>query len=173
MLAGLPLAPRAATADITYTWHEDDGLNVTGQLDVNSAAQAAGQIQLSDVLSFDFSVPIGTFTLSDLNSGFPLPISTLDAAPTGSPGFTAVNTSGSFAEISFDNGWQTPSGEAVSFRTATGSFQSGHGHWTITGAAVTVPEPSTAAVAVFGAVCGIAYAWARRRRAQRRPMTAQ
>jgi hypothetical protein len=38
----------------------------------------------------------------------------------------------------------------------------------MTAATTAVPEPSTAAVAVFGAISGVAYGWSRRRRDQRR-----
>ena len=58
LLSGAAIAPRAAKADITYTWTEDDGQSVTGSMTVQSAAQAAGKIQLSDVISFHFTVPV-------------------------------------------------------------------------------------------------------------------
>ena len=55
MLAGLAFVPRGAKADITYTWHEDDGLSVTGSFVVSSMAQTAGQIINQYVNSFTFT----------------------------------------------------------------------------------------------------------------------
>ncbi len=71
LLSGAVFAPRAAKADITYTWHEDDGQSITGSMTVKSAVQAAGQIQISDVTSFNFNfdiVPEGSFPSSSLTS---------------------------------------------------------------------------------------------------------
>jgi hypothetical protein len=68
---------------ITYTWHEDDGQLVSGQLLVNSSARAAGQITPSDISSFSWTGLFDTYTAAPPLFPNPLPISTLDAGFTG------------------------------------------------------------------------------------------
>ena len=104
LLSGAVFAPRAAKADITYTWIEDDGQNITGSMTVQFlAVQAAGQIQFSDVTLFNFNfdkVPEGSFPSSSLTTNnFPLPISPLDASPTA----TTISDSHLIAEKSNRN----------------------------------------------------------------------
>ena len=177
LLSGAVFAPRAAKADITYTWHEDDGQSITGSMTVQSAVQAAGQIQISDVTSFNFNfdnVPEGSFPSSSITfNNFPLPISPLDASPTATPSsntqLIAEKPGITFIMfVQFDALWNTPSGEFIEAESTGPNI--GAGHWIITGAspAAAVPEPSTAVVAGIGVVCGLAYAWCRHRRDQRR-----
>jgi len=176
LLSGAVFAPRAAKADITYTWHEDDGQSITGSMTVQSAVQAAGQIPFSDVTSFNFNfdnVPEGSFPFSSLTSfTFPLPISPLDASPMAPPTtgteLEAVKSTTYFMSVQFDANWSTTFGEAIIVENV--AIGLGDGHWIITGAspAAAVPEPSTAVVAGIGVVCGLAYAWCRHRRDQRR-----
>ncbi len=177
LLSGAVFAPRAAKADITYTWHEDDGQSITGSMTVKSAVQAAGQIQISDVTSFNFNfdiVPEGSFPSSSLTSNnLPLPISPLDASPTATPttdtSLIAEKPGETFImSVYFDANWNTLSGEVIVADSTKPDL--GAGHWIITGAspAAAVPEPSTAVVAGIGVVCGLAYAWCRHRRDQRR-----
>ncbi len=59
-LVGVGFQPAIALAgSITYTWVEDDGQNVTGSLVVSGGAQTAGAISFSDVVSFNWSDPLG------------------------------------------------------------------------------------------------------------------
>lgn len=168
---GVVLAPLTAKADITYTWNEDDGKSVTGSMTVLSAAQVAGQITFSDVTSFTFTTTIDTYTSANMSPfTFPLPISPTDAAPTSSTSQIILSNPANATFIDFDTNWSTISGEAWFEEMNFGSrLDAGDGHWTISGA---VPEPSTAILAVVGAVSGMAYGWSRHRREQRRQRTA-
>ena len=87
----------AVPANLLYTWHEIDGQNVTGSIQVSSRALAAQQIQLSDVISFTFSVGSYTFTAAGLNApDFPIPI----LAPSGSfSTMVAKNPGNTFNEV--------------------------------------------------------------------------
>ncbi len=157
MLAGLSLArPPSAAADIVYTWVEDDatpGLkSLTGSLDVQSAAQSAGAIAYSDVVSSTLNDPFGfPYEASTLNSAsFPLQISTVDAAPDSSNDTiegTPTNTDPYTLTytlsivIAFDQSWNVIDGEHwTEYINGEYVTESGVGHWEISGA---VPEPST------------------------------
>jgi hypothetical protein len=170
LLTGVAIAPRAAKADITYTWHEDDGQNVTGALLVQTAAQAAGQIMSSDVESYSFNIGSLSNPFTNLDPDtFPIPISKADAAPTAQ-GWKLDSTP---LLVSFDTQWNVISGET--FSVITGPHEpaiTGSGHWSISVAMTAVPEPSTALVASLGAVAFIAYGWSRHRREQRRQAAA-
>lgn len=172
LLSGTAIAPRAAKAGITYTWHEDDGQNVNGSMTVLSAAQLAGQILISDVTSFTFTTPLESFSTQDLStSSFPLPISTMDAAPTSTAtSITAAQDEFASIILPFDANWSTPHGEVwLGFiASLPGEIFNGDGHWSITVATTVVPEPSSAVLAVFGAVSSFGYVLVRKRRAQRR-----
>ena len=162
-----------ARADFIYTWHEDDSQNVTGSMTVLSAAQAAGQIALSDVTAFTFTGPPGSFDKTNLlTSGFPAGISTSDAAPTAVGGPLPFNTNFAFRPsgalgtllISFNNQWSTVGGE--SWVSNINGPQTGNGHWTISGATTTAtPEPASLTLLGIGAVGLLGYGWRQRRRA--------
>src|SRR5262245_18137083 len=85
-LISIPLSCMPGMADtIIYTWIEDDGQAVAGQLVVNSSAQAAGQITASDIISFSWTGLHDTYNATPPLIPDPLPISTLDAGFAGSP----------------------------------------------------------------------------------------
>jgi hypothetical protein len=159
-VTGAALAPGVADAgSITYTWHEDDGQNVTGQLIVSDLALFAGQITQTDVIAFAFDTPRSFFTQAKL---FPptIPIDMTTGAPRASN--TSVTSSPSSFSVALDSSYQQISGETWSyFQSDPLHFGNGSGHWTIT--ISSVPEPSSAALAAIGAV--VAYGWSRRRRA--------
>ena len=171
--------PSVSRADIVYTWHEDDGQNVTAQLDVKSTVLAAGQINMADVVSFSF---IGTFSSDSFNfdaadiatdePNFPISISKVTGIPTDSHFFLIIADPnyGQFdgqATIDFNSSLTTPSGQnwdrSVS---AIGIQQQGVGHWTV---ALAVPEPSSLVLAGIGAATVALAAVAGR---NRRPQTA-
>ena len=176
LLSGAALAPRAAKADITYTWVDDLGQGFTGSMAVLGTAQAAGQIKLTDVTSFAFTTPIDTTVPNELfPQDFPLSISTTTAAPTGTTTMIESSTHTSDRlSVAFDTNWNILSGEKIVAINAFGITEdSDLGHWSITAHTTTsVPEPSTAVVAVIGAVAFIAYGWSRHRREQRRQAAA-
>jgi hypothetical protein len=176
MLAGLSLArPPSAAADIVYTWVEDDatpGLkSLTGSLDVRSAAQSAGAIAYSDVVSSTLNDPFGfPYEVSTLNSGsFPLQISTVNAAPdssndtiagipTNTDPYTLTYTLS--IVIAFDQNWNVIGGEHwTEYINGTYVTESGVGHWEIS---ATVPEPSTLVLGITSlAGLGIITLWKR------------
>jgi hypothetical protein len=164
-----------AKADMIYTWHEDDGQDVTGSLTVLSAAQATGSITLADVVSFTFDTPAvpslgyppAHFTTSDLDpTTFPLSISTLDASPTlaGQSFGTPTPLRADVFNVAFDTNWSVSGGERLFFANGAG-FTTGDGHWTITGASSPTPEPSTLTLLGIGAVCSLGYGWRLRKHA--------
>jgi hypothetical protein len=172
LLAGFVLTPRVANAgSITYTWNEDDGQNVTGQLVVSSAAQTAGAINLADITSFSFGGEIHgfpfEFTLPYVIGSFPIPISMSDAAPTSAS--TQLKIGGPFAPngipsiVTLDHFYNVTNHESWNLQTESFLIYTGSGHWTITTAGGTVPEPSTVVLAAVAAVCGLAYGWCRPR----------
>jgi hypothetical protein len=120
---------------------------------------------------------------------------TLDAPPqpTSPPGVSNIlqfepNTHDRGFQLLYDQEWRqdnfnpqkfdliqtyradTPTTPAAWFtQTPISPTLNGTEPWLIaTAAASAVPEPSTAVLAVLGAVTGIAYGWSRHRRAQRR-----
>jgi hypothetical protein len=164
-----------AKADIIYTWHEDDGQDVTGALTVLSATQAAGSITLSDVVSLTFDTPAvpslgyppAHFTTSDLDpTDFPLSISTLDASPAlASQSFgTPTPLRADVFSVQFDTNWSVSGGEQLFFANGAG-FTTGDGHWTISGASspTAVPEPSTLTLLGLGSLGLLGYGWSRRK----------
>ncbi len=172
------ILPRASDAGmITYTWASGgDGSPSSGDLVVNSVAQTNGQIQFADVVNFSFTVhfqtSVATFTTADLaNTDFPFAISTATAGPTGSfAELFATNSSGSSMNVEFDQNWNLVAGQGLAASlTPSGPFAGSESRWIITGAAV--PEPSTLTLTAMAAVCGVACAAVRNRRARRRPAT--
>ncbi len=184
LVSGVP-----AKADITYTFHEDNGYGITGSMTVQSAAQTDGEITPADITSFTFNIPSGTFpqpvpalTFSAVSS-LNIPISTLTAAPTSiGSDFTSLTNAYSLVtgqvdtfelEVTLDSNWASTGTEGWALFDLTQGYEPalGYGHWTITGASAPVasaPEPSTAIISVFGALSGIAYGMVRKRREQRR-----
>lgn len=168
--AGFAILPGSSDAGtITYTWEKGDGSPSSGDLVVNSVAQANGQIQFVDVVSFSFTVhfqtAVANFTTADLaNMNFPFAISTVTAGPTG--GFAelfAINSSGSSMNVEFDQNWNLIAGQGLAASlTPSGPFAGSEGLWVITGAAV--PEPSTLSLAALATICGVACALARKHR---------
>jgi hypothetical protein len=168
LLGGLTFAPRPASASlllpgIVYTWNEADGQDVTGNMIVYAWAQPTGQITQSDVVSFYFSVPDGNFYTADLvSSSFPLIISTADASPISGE-ITATSGLGTLT-LDFNGNWNQIAGEDWVLQDPG----SGTGNWTIQGASVATPEPSTAVVGASSVVAGLASGWIRSRRRRRR-----
>jgi len=150
--------PTDARADIIYTWHEDDGQNVTGSLEVLNSAQPAGQITASNVVSFAWTDPYGAYNKADmlLYTNFPIPISTTTAE------FTAPNNSA--LGIDAGNGLQYVNVQASVPTTTPSSMQwyealpastpDGFGHWTISQTS-TIPEPSTITMALIALATGL------------------
>jgi len=168
--AGFGIVPRSSDAGtITYTWASGgDGPPSSGALVVDSTAQANGQIQFADVVSFTFTVhfqtAVASFTTADLaNTDFPFAISKVTAGPTGSfAELFATNSSGSSMNVEFDQNWNLIAGQGLSAAlTPSGPFAGSESRWIITGAAI--PEPSTLTLAGMAAVCGIAFRVVRKR----------
>jgi hypothetical protein len=178
LLTCAAVVPRSAQAGITYSWNDDEAMFVTGSFVVSSSTQAAGEIQSSNVISFTFTINGETFTshitnpTADDTTHYPLSISTVDASPTVMQEITATLTSNSDTlEIDFNLRWNRTFEESAALSDAAGNtIVSDGGHWTISevSSPPSVPEPSTAILAVCGAVAFIAYGWSRRRRDQRR-----
>jgi hypothetical protein len=185
LLAGAATAPQAAKADITFTWVSDSrdlegGPTLSGGFTVQSAAQAAGQIALANVISYSFTTgqDLGLSTLNGLtytgNSAldgayFPLPISPTTAAPTESETFVTAPYSEPYGPwtltIAFDLNWNQPFAESyteVVNRDGAAVEYSGSGHWAITGQTL-APEPTSAMIAAFGGAAFIAYGLVRKR----------
>jgi hypothetical protein len=90
--------------------------------------------------------------------------------PRGFIDFVASQSSVEDVIFELDTSWNATNGELVA--NDSGDID-GNGHWTITQTTAVVPEPSTAIVAVFGAVSGIAHGLVRKRRSQRRQVDAR
>jgi hypothetical protein len=110
LLTGAALAPGVADAgSITYTWHEDDGQNVTGQLIVSDLALFAGQITQPDVIAFAFDTPFESFTQAVLFVPT-IPIDMTTGAPTA-PHSGLVGQSLTTLELDLDSNYEQISGE--------------------------------------------------------------
>jgi hypothetical protein len=147
----------AVAGNITYTWVEDDGAPVTGSLVVTDAALTAGEITLSNLVSFSWIDPIATYTAANISS------LALDISPT-TGGFTQLGVatfdaiaSGSELIVEADHRWDVPGGQTFVEVTP---FFTGTGHWEISG--VSVPEPSTFTMALITIACGFGGALASR-----------
>jgi hypothetical protein len=174
LLAGASFATRSAKADITYTWDYDSGSVYAGSMTVKGSAQSAGEIQLTDVLTFSFTTPEGSITQPSqlIGSDFPLRISSTDASPTPTAQEMEAQAGTLSFNVEFDKDWSMPKYENA-FDSTGSSGHFGQGHWTITGATISsVPEPSSAVLAAIGAVAILAYGWSRHRREQRRQAAA-
>ncbi len=163
--AGLAIMPRLSSAgSITYTWQNEDGPPASGDLVVSGDAQANGQIQFADVIDFNFMVKLTTstgseevvFTTGDLlDSGFPVPISTVTAGPT--PQFLSLTASNSkgILEVEFDQDWNLIVGQGLALMGSNGFNAGSEGQWIITGASI--PEPSTLTLSGLACFFGMAY----------------
>jgi hypothetical protein len=193
VLAGGVLSPHPAHAgSVTYTWHEDDGTNAQGSL-VLGKIPANGQVPLSDVASFSFTVTIPKtgatagfkyqFNKSSLTGvGFPLSVDPQTGNPTGAPptppttfgwtlGMTVPNVKGgSPAGLDFDKNYSTKAGEDWAIPSGNPGVGTwiGTGHWT---AAASVPEPPSAFLAAIGAVTVLTFRLLHKRRAEQRRVT--
>ena len=153
-------------ADIVYTWHETDGQNVTGSLDVQTVALANGQIAVGDVVSFAWSDPAQSFGGADLvRNVFPVPISTSTGAFTGANNVVAaikIASNRTFdLRVDATAASMTSGGGGWSDVNTVHGNIGGTGNWTVV--VTTVPEPATVVLAGIAAVVGFG-AWARRRR---------
>jgi hypothetical protein len=109
-----------------YTWHELDGQNVNGTIEVNSTALAAQQIQLSDVISFSFSADGYSFATAGLNAYyFPIAI----FPPTGA--FEDLNR---FAKFLDDLDLASSNDVTLTLSVDGQSMSSGGAPWTIVNA---------------------------------------
>lgn len=188
VLAGSVLSPHPALAgSVTFTWHEDDGTKVQGALVANEIP-ANGQIPLSAVSSFSFTVTIPktaemaklvyNFNKSSLTGvGFPLSVDPQTGNPTGAPpsppttfgwtlGMTVPNVKGvGPAGLDLDKNYSETKGEdwAIPSGDAARTIWIGTGHWTV---AASVPEPSSAVLAAIGAVAVLTFALLHKRRAE-------
>jgi hypothetical protein len=185
-----------ARADITITF-ELKGLNVvetgTGAIDLSGLTinTNGGILQIPPLNPSDGIAIVGqTRSMNDLYTGFTGPSSF------GSGGFSSPSsaTGDVFGIGAIDNDLAVPQGYiSGSTVSATDTFDNSNfttlgltaGTYTYTwgtgpnqtltvqiGPAAAVPEPSTAIVAVLGAVAFITYGWIRRRRQQRRQVSA-
>ena len=168
----LALSPRPSRADLIYTWHETDAQVVTGSIVVSQQALTAGSISFADIQSFAFTIPPPNqnipFVIGDNTSSFPFSITSTGTVTNPSP---AQLTAGSnFAsgplDIPFNSSSFNPS-NPVTWRYEGIPGSTGTGYWSVS-ITTAVPEPSSAVVAVFGALSGIAYVQVRKRRAQQR-----
>ena len=171
VVVGSAVLPSVSGADIVYTWHEDDGQNVTGSFDVKSTTLSAGEIDQSDVVSFSF---IGTFSSDSFNFvaadidyiTYPLSISKTTGIPTDSSSRIIIDDPmyGQYdgeATVDFNSSLTTASSQKWERSvSAIGIEQNGVGHWTV---ALSVPEPSSIVLAGIGAA-GVALAALRSRR---------
>jgi hypothetical protein len=177
LIATLALVPCTSRAgSIIYTWHEDDGQNVSGSFIVSSEALQDGLIQFADLQSFSFAgvTQVGyTFEgFVGFATAFPIPISSADGVPTSNTNL--------FDNLGFGNGigvsltvtfnpesFTHDGGEWIYAQYSpfgAGPIATGIGHWT----AAVVPEPSSLVSAGLACVCGIAYGAARKRGAARK-----
>lgn len=178
LLSAIAFAPRAARADLIYTWHEDDGQDVTGQLILKNSAQAAGGFGLSDIISFTFTAALAVepFSLNKdslFDGYFPMPLSTVTAIPTASNSFFDAGGSvypqyDESMSVDFNNLFGASGSQQWRRYTPVLLInQNGFGHWTLfdTTAVAAVPEPGSLTLVGLGAAGLAAGALRRRRRA--------
>jgi hypothetical protein len=168
----LALALPPAHADVTYTWHTDSGDSVAGSFTLVSAALTnPANLTAADFTSIAFTATItgsevfAIFGSSD-NLGFNSNGDPVTSTYPNLIGFDHPVAGVPFPDdmyFNLDAKWNTVGGEQVA---SDSSSLAGTGHWIITNTAV--PEPSTAALAVTGALTMMGYDWIRRRRARRR-----
>jgi len=171
----LAFATHNAKADVTYTWTTDtyDVASVTATFTLASEALTNPSTPVStDFTSINVSIlppltEVFPYFYSSHNLGF-----ASDGTPVGPVGnnILFVNTISSTSVLddlyfNLDTNWNVKGGETFGSDTIR---IGGTGHWSIAPATQAVPEPSTAVVAVVGAVAFIAYGWSRHRRDQRR-----
>jgi hypothetical protein len=153
----------ACAGDITYTWQDDSKSGASGFLEIDSAAQAAGQFTAADVVNFDFfagttfhwpffGLAPSTVPISTENAGFTSPTSSLFS----SNAFAAFT-------IDINSNYSIINGESWTVFGDVSPFpNSGTGHWVITGAVNGVPEPTSFVPAGIAVLVGLA-AWRRRK----------
>jgi hypothetical protein len=194
------LATSSAKADITYTIQpypaDQGGHAVSGSITTDGHI---GTLTSADIKSWSVTIDTTSFSNTTPNAEIDLAGSNLNAtgttitlsAGTGStdPGDLATlwlwavpdGTSATLDRLIYERNSNDPSFyEGIT----QGNFQwssanaamGGTDPWVIastaTAVATAVPEPSTAIVAVFGAVAFLAYGWSRHRREQRRTAAA-
>ncbi len=171
----LALSPRPTQADIIYTWTETDQQSVTGSMDVSQHALNVGVISISDVDSFTFTVPgLPTFTQIDefdtISSDNMVPINSTGIVTQNAIAIISINpqTSDVLAIPFSSSSFSSTNPEAWIIENTT---DQGFGYWSVS-ITTTVPEPSTAVLAMIGAVSGLAYGWSRHSRGQRRQVSA-
>jgi hypothetical protein len=160
LLVVLTISP-PARADIVYTWHETDGQNVTGSLDVSSQALVTSSISFSDIESFSFITPTQSF--SQLLNTFIPPVPIGSSGVVTAPEFQLASPESANLILQFDAQSFNPQSPIFWDNMPLGD---GQGFWSVTNSVV--PEPSSILPLSIGAVSGIACCQVRQRRAQRR-----
>jgi hypothetical protein len=155
VILGFGAAIGPVHGDTVYTWHEDDGQNVTGSLVVNPLAQSQGFITPNLIDSFVFNVDGGGF--GAVYGAFPsftqIPVSQINGGFTGSVG-TRINASGDIGGgyVYTDLNYAVSGGEQwLADFIFNPNPITGVGHWTIS--IGSVPEPSTWTLALIGLAC--------------------
>jgi len=169
VLGAIAFPTGPASADIIYTWHEDDGQSASGTLLVDSAVQLLGYIPAPFVKAFDFRMPGGDMGMSF--GQFPppdlfIPVSHTDGGFTGQIG-TNIHQAGDLgaAMVNTDLNYQAIGGESWFGNFITNPHPvSGVGHWTV--AQVPVPEPSPMILVVIGLACACGFRAVSRRRGE-------
>jgi hypothetical protein len=161
------IAQPSARADLIYEVVDyptlENGYTVTGTITTNGATGTS--LPASDITSWDITISKGSTTIFTLT-----PMESANA----SAHFDATTTAITVAdEITFS----TSSGTGIDWFNTIGAivYQGALNNtliWdsdlpSLDSPIATIPEPSTAIVAVFGAATFAAYGWSRRRRDQR------
>ncbi len=149
----------ACAGDIIYTWQDDSHSGASGFLEIDSAAQAAGQFTRADVVDFNFYAGT-TFGLGSL--GFvpsTVPISTENAGFTSPTSLLYAGNAFAAITIDINSNYSITNGENFTVFGDVSPFpNSGTGHWVISGAVTGVPEPTSFVPAGFAVLAGLA-AW--------------
>lgn len=173
LLTVFNLAPRDVHADIIYTMDNyaslQNGYTVSGSITTDGTI---GQlVTTSDLTSWDIIISQGSTVLSTLSSTNSVTIPTNITVTSTTLSLAGGDNLGIY-DASGSINWLGDGGAYAAYANGVELWFTVWNANAPIATASAVPEPSTAILAVFAAVSGIAYGWARKRHKYRRQSAA-
>jgi hypothetical protein len=172
ILTGFTLAPRDVHADIIYMMDNyaslQNGYTISGSITTDGTI---GQlVTTSDLTSWDIIISQGATVISTFTSTNSVTIPTNITVTSATLSVAGGDDNLAFANFTSDSGiiWL---GSGGVYEASANGVEIWRIDWNANAPIATasaVPEPSTAILAVFAAVSGVAYGWARKRHKYRR-----